>query len=147
MVRHLMPRRALGLMLLLLAAGCRWLDDPALEVTWREWTGQYGGPAEPRVELAATTAEWYALWRLVGAAAPPDFVRGGQTGVGIFLGERPTGGYAVRVLGVERRPDRLLVTWTEETPPPEAMVTQAFTAPYAILLINRGDLPVAVERR
>jgi hypothetical protein len=60
----------------------------------------------------------------------------------VFLGERPTGGYAVRVASVERIPGGLRVTYEETRPPAGCPVTQAPTHPYAIVACERtiGDV-------
>ena len=61
----------------------------------KEWVGAYGGPAEARVVVAKTSAEWRSLWALVGDDShepPVEFDQEFNMGVGIFLGTRMTGG-------------------------------------------------------
>jgi hypothetical protein len=77
------------------------------------------------------------------ALAPPptpsvDFAR--ETILGIFLGTRPTGGYAVAVRGVAVEGTDLFVDLDVRSPAPGAMVTQALTSPWAIVRVPRGRL-------
>jgi hypothetical protein len=59
----------------------------------------------------------------------------------ITYGEKPTGGYAVEITGVEEKADRLVVTVKFTEPGPDDMVTQALTYPYDLMVIDDPDLP------
>ena len=90
---------------------------------------------EPRTLHIANPRQWEKLWREHRGADEPapavDFER--EMVVAIFLGERPTGGYAVEV---SMKPDplepaqRLVVYYKEVTPKRDAprltMVTRPF---------------------
>ena len=59
--------------------------------------------------------------------------------VGVFLGERNSGGYSLEVLGLRASgDDSIVVEAREVAPPPDAMTTQALTAPYRLLLVERA---------
>lgn len=66
--------------------------------------------------------------------------------VAVFMGERRTGGYAIEVVSVRAAEGRLVVDYRESAPSPEMMVTQAITAPWAIALIGRTELPVTFQK-
>ena len=57
--------------------------------------------------------------------------------VGIFLGEKSTGGYEVEIVRAERRDSSLYFYYREESPPPNAMVTQALTQPFHLVRITK----------
>ncbi len=69
--------------------------------------------------------------------------------VGVFSGEKPTGGYSISIQRVLDGPKRLVVEYLEESPPPDAMVTMALTYPCQIIAVPRSDKSVefkAVEK-
>lgn len=68
-----------------------------------------------------------------------------KTFVFVARGERPTGGYAVRILDATRRRDNTIEIRVEFTrPPPDAIVTQAVTYPYDVVAINETALPLTL---
>lgn len=52
------------------------------------------------------------------------------------LGERPTGGYGIRIERVTRSGDQLTVTARVSEPGPDAIVTQAFTFPLDVVWVR-----------
>lgn len=60
----------------------------------------------------------------------------GATIVTILAGEKPTGGYAVEVITVERAGNTCTVRYKVEAPAPDAMVTQALTYPATAIRIS-----------
>lgn len=92
-----------------------------------------------------------------GVVSPPENIRGmlasrqllysegvhllpaaDETGAYVLVaaGERPTGGYSVEVQRVVQRTGRAEVYYRVIAPPPDAMVTQAFTYPYALIRLE-----------
>jgi hypothetical protein len=62
--------------------------------------------------------------------------------LGAFLGERPTGGYGVEIVRI--CDGRIVVE--RRSPPEDAIVTQALTAPYHMVLTRAGlEDPVFCE--
>jgi len=61
---------------------------------------------------------------------------GANTIVAIFAGEKRTGGYSVKVTGVEKRGHVCTVNYRIDTPPPGAIVTQAITYPHQAVRIQ-----------
>jgi len=69
------------------------------------------------------------------------FVAGESALIGIFGGERPTGGYSLRVDSIVRAGDEIRVSAILNAPSRDAFVTQAFTYPAIVI-----DLPLDIER-
>ena len=92
------------------------------------------GPARPRVVLAPSAA---ALLQEIGAAVPDS---GGGTYLAAYWGEKPTGGYSLAVRSARLEGERVSVQLALKEPPPDAMVTQALTYPYAVALGRGLDL-------
>lgn len=56
--------------------------------------------------------------------------------VALFLGQRTSGGYAIKVKSVSEKGDKIYVTVEEKKPKPGDMVTMAITNPFTIVKIN-----------
>ena len=139
--------RAGTILLLLVAAGCSTggqADDPS------ETQGASAAPHDLRVErisagapgqgfenprvIAAPSAA--ALSAAIGASIP-------ASGYGAYLaaywGEKPTGGYSLGVESARIEGDRVTVQLLLEEPPPDAVVTQALTYPYSVVVLRDLD--------
>ena len=92
------------------------------------------GPQGPRVILSPSAA---GLERETGASAPSDVGRG--TYLAAYWGEKPTGGYSLGVKSARLEGDRVTVRLALEEPPPDAIVTQALTYPYAVAVVRGLD--------
>ncbi|NLW59475.1 MAG: uridine diphosphate-N-acetylglucosamine-binding protein YvcK [Firmicutes bacterium] len=60
--------------------------------------------------------------------------------IGVFLGERPSGGFGLSPLGVRLKKNGLEITYREERPLQVGAV-QRLTYPAAFFVLDRGDLP------
>jgi len=103
---------------------------------------------QPREVVVRSAAEWTPLWRdHAGADADAlavDF--GASMVVGVFLGARTTGGYAVQITAVEQDGAGVVVKYTESKPGPGAMLAQVITSPFHLVSVARTDGPVRFER-
>lgn len=108
------------------------------------WEGQYADTTQPDTMIAESSARWKRLWNRMNKTAPP-FDEQRQTGIGIFLGRRNTGGYGVTVVAMGPRAGRFFIEIAERRPAEGAYVTQALTSPWLILLIERPGLPIVIE--
>jgi hypothetical protein len=61
--------------------------------------------------------------------------------IAVFMGTRMSGGYSVKITGVEQN-DKVTVKVKESSPPPDAMVTMALTSPYHVVVVPKSDKPV-----
>jgi len=113
--------------------------------------GSSSGISESTQIVIRTRDEWVAFWRrhtrnqVDPPAAPPvDFSR--DMVVGIFLGERGTGGYAIELTKVERDGSHLRISYRSQTPDSGAMLTQVLTQPYHLIKLSRDDGPLIFSR-
>lgn len=80
-----------------------------------------------------------------GALAPApvvDFDK--QTVVGIFIGQRPSGGYGVTIKDIKKTKSGLQVSIVEHKPNPGDIVITMITYPYALVTIEKTVLPLEV---
>ena len=96
--------------------------------------------------------EWKAFWKRHSSrdSNPPpapsiDFNR--EMVVGIFLGEKRTGGYEVEIVRAERRDSSLYLYYREENPTPGAMVAQALTQPFHLVKVAKHEKLQVIFRR
>lgn len=141
------PPRILPLVVLLAACQAQSVPERnpvanAPAVPSAQWSGQYGGREEFAVIALRNPAEWDRFWTQVSRAKPQSLDVPRQMAVAVFLGQRRTGGYSVEIAGVRNDGTKLLVEFRETTPPPDMMVTQALTTPWAVAIVPRSDLPL-----
>jgi len=80
-----------------------------------------------------------------GALAPApvvDFAK--QTIVGIFMGQRPSGGYGIKIKEIKKTKSGLEVYVLEHKPNPGDMVITMITYPCALVTIEKTVLPLKV---
>lgn len=102
-------------------------------------SGTNAAQTTPSVQLATTQSALGALYRAAygnqTGAPPVPPLRSGETVVGVFLGQRPTGGYGVRVTGASAQGDTLTLTVEVRAPGPETITTQALTSPWTLVRV------------
>jgi hypothetical protein len=98
--------------------------------------------AEPREVVARTAEAWQAVWTDHDAGTPPaiDFTQ--SMVVGVFLGMRPTAGFAVEITAVEMEEGRTIVWYVERRPDPGDLTAQMLTAPFHLVAVPRTDSEV-----
>ena len=102
---------------------------------------------EPRTAVVRTATEWQALWKEHGpaqAAPAVDFAE--STVVGVFLGSRPSAGFAVEITGVKAEGNRTIVEYVERRPPRDNFVAQVITSPFHIVRVPRTTGPIEFRR-
>lgn len=122
--------------------------ENAVEVAYDSvYASAHSGVESPLREVVRTADEWTAVWGSIAAdrtPAPPapevDFERSMLVAVG--LGVRPSGGYAVRVAGIEAGSGTLRVTVLELAPGAGCIATMALTAPVVVVRLDRDDAEV-----
>jgi hypothetical protein len=70
-----------------------------------------------------------------------------EIAVGVFLGEKPTGGYDVKIVRAERIDGTLLISFVERTPRPDGIVTHAITQPFHIARVATNGTGAVGFRR
>jgi hypothetical protein len=102
--------------------------------------GAYSAIEEEKFQVLHTEQDLADLWarmhRNRSAEPPlPDLDLNEETGIALFMGTRPTGGYAVSVEAVARQKDTVVVYYRRTEPRPQSIVTQALTSPYVFIAI------------
>jgi hypothetical protein len=101
----------------------------------------------PRVAVARTSAEWAALWRQhTGDGAPPAVDLNTRTVVAVFLGSRPSAGFAVDIVGTREANGTLIVQWQERRPSRDMITAQVLTAPAVIASLPKFTGEIAFEK-
>ena len=102
---------------------------------------------EPRQVVVRSAAEWQALWKQhdrTSPAPPVDFTQ--SMVAAVFLGSRPTAGFAADITGVKTDGNRTVVEYLERQPPRDAFVAQVLTSPFHIVRIARTAGSVEFRR-
>ena len=102
--------------------------------------GSQSGVREFLAIIIRGQAEWQDLWQRhasIKANVPPaptvDFDK--EMVLGVFLDEKPTGGYEAEILSAERVDGTLLISFAEKGPQAGAILTQALTQPFHIVRV------------
>jgi hypothetical protein len=132
------------LMLWILVASVLLQGDVPLRVLDR---GDQSNVDDARQAVARTAAEWAVLWRQHSPDRPApivDFAR--DMIAGVFLGSRPSAGFAVDIVSARDAHGALVVQYRETSPPPGAVTAQVITSAYCIVALPRRDGNVRFER-
>lgn len=109
---------------------------------------QASGVREARFVLAQDRDALIGVWSAAHSSvlqqpAMPEFFPERETLIAIFLGQRPTGGYAVAVRDVVEERGELYVDVDLTVPGRDALTTQVITSPWTIVKVLRGGFQVA----
>jgi hypothetical protein len=106
------------------------------------------GVDRPSYRLLRNASELLTVWNQAYGASlnvPPlprvDFAR--ETILAVFMGTRPTGGYAIDVRDVTLEGADLFVDLVLVEPAADAVTTQALTSPWAVVRVLRGGVSAA----
>jgi protease stability complex PrcB-like protein len=102
---------------------------------------------DARQVVARTAPEWNALWRQHSPDRPRPAVNFAREMVaGVFLGSRPSAGFAVDIVSARDEHGALVVRYRETIPPPDAITAQVITSAYCIVSLPRRVGDVSFER-
>lgn len=109
--------------------------------------GNNSHQTERRHMLITDQATLLAVWRDLDGRMPPsiDFER--QAVLAVFMGQRRTGGYSIRVDEVVRDGDVLKVGVETRSPGADCITTQALTEPYHLVVIPSGAVRAEFQSR
>ena len=146
--------RAFGLLVILVAAPAA---RSAGDVTTGQQTpvpfasiaqGSSSGILAPEETAIDSAPDWLAFWaRHAPGASPPPVDFAADLVVAVVAGQRPTAGYEVDIVAIERGPAVTTVIYRVRRPPPDALVAQVLTSPFHIVRLPRPGLPIRFERR
>jgi hypothetical protein len=140
-------RSAVFLAVLTLAVGCTAARGEAGDVEMSTIaSGSYAlDDSGRKAVLAGSDDDYRRLWpELIGEGAPPQVDFENSAVVFLLAGSRPTGGWSIVARGVAIESDTVVIDAKVEGPPRGAIVTQALTSPYAVILV-RGAKPRKVR--
>ena len=109
-----------------------------------------GGQSEIEVQRQVTVRdrdEWASLWRAHAPRRPApavDFSR--EMVVGVFMGTRPTAGFAVDIVGYRDSGNDVIVIYRETTPSRDTITAQVIVSPYHLVVIPRRTGTVTFEK-
>ncbi|MBK7875088.1 MAG: protease complex subunit PrcB family protein [Planctomycetes bacterium] len=114
--------------------------------------GYHTGIRAPTQKVIRTAEDWYRLWidhhsNVVPVPLPPkvDFTR--EMVLCVAVGQRPTGGYGVRITRTYLEGGRLHVEAHETRPPQGAIVPMVLSQPYEMVRVPRFDGEVVFEMK
>lgn len=94
-------------------------------------------PDEPRAIAITKAADYQRAWdETIGGGKPPEADFKNESVIILLAGQRRTGGWRVGPRGVSMEGRTLVVDAEIAGPPPDAIVTQALTSPYAVIAVN-----------
>ena len=131
-------------LLALILAGLLQAGPTPLDTIARESMSQV---AEPRQSTARTAAEWATLWRQHAGDQPAprvDFAV--NTVLAVFLGARPSAGYAVEITGIRAEGTGLVVLWSERRPQGDLVTAQVLTSPAHIVAVPKVAGTIRFEK-
>jgi PrcB C-terminal len=108
--------------------------------------GAQSGIEEPRQVVVRTAAEWDALWKQHAPQRPApaiDFSR--EIVAAVFLGSRPSAGFAVQIVGAAPQAGALVVQYRETKPATDATAAQVITSPFQLVALPKADGDVKFE--
>jgi hypothetical protein len=94
---------------------------------------------DARQTSARSVEEWSRLWtQHAGERTRPsvDFSR--EVVVAVFMGTRPTAGFATEIVRVREEGAALVVSYRETRPSPDGVAAQVLTSPFHIVAVPRG---------
>ena len=131
-------RRLLCLVPVVLLSACAAVSSGEEQPVRELASGSYSQQAEQRFEFVTTRADWAPLWDRTARGPIPEVDFSRESVVAVFMGQRPTGGHAIRVEQVVREGPRLTVEVLLQAPGPDCMTTQALTQPYHMVAVPAG---------
>ena len=109
-----------------------------------------GGQSEvdaPRQVAVRDRDAWASLWRAHAPRRPApavDFSR--EMVVGVFIGTRPTAGFAVEIVGYRESGNDVIVLYRETAPSRDTITAQVIVSPYDLVVIPRRSGTVTFEK-
>jgi hypothetical protein len=112
--------------------------------------GAQSGIVVPRHLVIRDRGAWEKLWTehtsiFIPPPPPPPVDFSSEMVVGVYSGEKPTGGFSVEIREVHRTKAGLIVRYVEEGPSPGAMTSSVLTQPFHLIRLDRTPQPVDFE--
>lgn len=131
------------LMALVLAAMIQQSGSPFRQLD----KGDQSNMDDARQVVARTADEYNTFWRLHAPDRPQpkvDFPK--EMVVGVFMGSRPTAGFAIEVVGIREEAGALVVQYRETRPARGLITAQVITSAYHIVAMPTRPGTIRFER-
>lgn len=114
--------------------------------------GYHTGMQAPAQRVIRTAKDWYALWlrhhsNVIPVPPLPNVDFNREMVLCVAIGQRPTGGYGVRITRTRLEGGELHVEVHETKPPAGAIVPMVLSQPYEIVRVPRFDGNVVFETK
>lgn len=109
--------------------------------------GNQSGIDEPRQVVIRTADDWAKLWRVHGMDRErPNVDFAHDMVVGVFMGSRPTAGFAIEITGIATEGGATVVRYKQTMPARDAITAQVLTSPYVLVAIPKTPGDVKFEK-
>ncbi len=109
-----------------------------------EWKGNHCGITEQKHMVITDPKDWAELWKQVHRGKVPipevptiDFNK--NMVLAVFMGQKPTSGYAIQITEISRTNGEVVVKVKEVTPPKGAILLQVLTQPFHIVVVPKVE--------
>lgn len=106
--------------------------------------GSQSGVKKADQVVVKSQAEWAALWKQHAGEARADELPkvdwSKEMVLGVFMGTRTTGGYAIQITGAREQAGKLVVQVEAKVPKPGGFVTQSITSPFHLVAVPKSSL-------
>jgi len=112
--------------------------------------GYHTGLNSPAAFVVRTQEEWDKVWKehicfSIPSPMQPEIDFNKEMVVCVALGQRPTGGYGVRIRSIRKDDNRLRVEAVETKPAPDAICPTVLTQPYEFAIADRFEGEVVFD--
>lgn len=112
----------------------------------KEWDGAYSAQPEAKRIVVKDEKAWEEVWQaMYGNVRPMPVIEKvdfeANMVIAVFMGTRNSGGYGIRVTGIDED-GKITAKVKQHSPPPDAMLTMALTAPFHVVVVPKSDKPV-----
>lgn len=98
-------------------------------------------PEQPQAIQIVAAGDYARIWdETIGSGERPQIDFATESVVILLAGSKPTGGYSVEPRSVRLDGRVLVVDAVVQSPPSGAIVTQAFTSPFAVIAVKTKAL-------
>lgn len=97
-------------------------------------------PDAPKAIAIRQAADYERVWQqVIGGGERPKVDFASESVVILLAGLKPTGGYSVEARAAHQEGRTLVVDAAVKGPPPDAIVTQALTSPFAVIAVRARE--------
>lgn len=112
--------------------------------------GYYCGIGQNKNIVIKDTQEWTNTWKDLLSNTNYQKSKNinfeNKTIIAVFMGERNSGGYSIEIKNVVENGNQLIVSYIENSPSADSMVTMALTQPFHVIEIDKTDKEIVFEK-